>query len=122
MFTRTWIRYLDTNYEVSHLGEVRHIKTKYELTPAMHYKGELRVKIGKKNVRVHIMVCTCFKKKIPGCNIVNHLDGNKQNCHYTNVEFTTVSGNTRHAVQMGFIDMAKVRSHRKINQQIKNGE
>ena len=118
MFGRTWIRYLDTNYEVSHLGEVRHIKTKYELEQQAHYKGELRVRIGKKNVRVHIMVCTCFKRRIPGCTIVNHLDGNKQNPHYTNVEWTTVSGNTRHAVQMGFIDMERVRSCRKFKTKI----
>ena len=119
MFGRTWIRYLDTNYEVSHLGEVRHIKTKYELTPAMHYKGELRVNIHGKQKRVHVMVCTCFKKKKPGCTIVNHIDGNKQNCHYTNVEWTTVSGNTKHAVQMGFIDMDRVRSCRKINTRVR---
>lgn len=106
----TWIRYLNTNYEVNQLGEVRHIKRKVELEPAVHYKGELRIKIGKKNVRVHIMTCTCFKKKIPGHNIVNHVYPNKANCHYTNVEWSTVQKNTKHAVDHGLIDMARVRS------------
>lgn len=113
MFGRTWIRYLNTNYEVNQLGEVRHINTHYEPVQTPHYKKELRVRIGKKNVRVHIMVCTCFKKKIPGCPLVDHLDGNKQNPHYTNVNWVSHAENTRRAVKLGFIDMAKVRSFRK---------
>lgn len=112
---RYWVQYLNTSYEVNQLGEVRHIRTRRELTPSPHYKGELRVRLHSKWVRVHIMVCTCFKKKVPGHSIVNHIYPNKQNCHYTNVEWSTVAKNTKHAVEHGLIDMARVRSFRKLN-------
>jgi hypothetical protein len=115
MFGRTWIRYLDTNYEVNQLGEVRHIRTKREVAPQPHYKRELRVRIGKKNVRVHIMVCTCFKKKLLGCPLVDHLDGDKQNNHVNNLNWVSHAENTRRAVKMGFINMDRVRSFRKTN-------
>ena len=46
--------------------------------------------------RVHRLVALYFCKKEKGCNVVNHLDSNKQNNHYSNLEWTTVSGNTKH--------------------------
>lgn len=112
-----WVQYKKTNYEVSHLGEVRNATTKKELSQQLHYKGHLkvslRIKNKSKNFFVHRLVAICFLKRKRGCNIVNHKDGIKANNYYTNLEWTTLSGNTKHAVQMGFIDMVMVRGCRK---------
>jgi DNA-binding XRE family transcriptional regulator len=33
---------------------------------------------------------------------VNHIDSNRSNCHYTNLEWTTASENNLHAFKYGF--------------------
>lgn len=41
------------------------------------------------------------------CNVVNHLDGDKLNCDYRNLEWTTPLGNILHAVEHGLTKTAK---------------
>ena len=53
------------------------------------------------NVFIHRIVAYTFIKKPEDCNIVNHLDGKKNNNYYKNLEWTTPSGNTRHALKNG---------------------
>jgi len=36
--------------------------------------------------------------------LVNHIDGNKTNCHYTNLEWVSYSGNMKHAIKTGLRD------------------
>ena len=52
-------------------------------------------------VKVHRLVAESFVKKEKGCNVVNHLDGDKTNNKSENLEWTTVKGNVRHAWDMG---------------------
>lgn len=56
---------------------------------------------GHKKYRLARLVGKYFVPKPPGCDIINHLDGNKTNNHYSNLEWTTISGNTKHAFDMG---------------------
>lgn len=50
---------------------------------------------------IHRMVAYTFCKKDPDRNLVNHIDGNKQNNYYKNLEWVTPAENTRHAILHG---------------------
>lgn len=48
---------------------------------------------------IHRLVAITFLKKPVNCNVVNHLDSNKKNNSVENLEWTTVSGNTKHCYE-----------------------
>ena len=49
--------------------------------------------------QVHRLVALTFiPKPSPEFNVVNHIDRNRQNNYYKNLEWTTVRGNTQHAI------------------------
>ncbi len=54
-----------------------------------------------KHELVHRLVALHFIKKIKGKNIVNHIDGDKLNNHYTNLEWCTQKENMQHAISIG---------------------
>lgn len=81
------------------------------LTDASEY---YRVTINHKTIFVHRAVAMSFvpvpeELKRQGYSIetlvVNHLDGNKHNNHYTNLEWTTTKGNTEHASKNGLMPL-----------------
>jgi hypothetical protein len=49
---------------------------------------------------VHRLVAECFCERKEWMDIVNHIDWNKLNNHYTNLEWTTASGNMKHSVHV----------------------
>jgi len=52
----------------------------------------------RKNKFVHRLVAKTFLNNYSEELVVNHLDCDNINNHYTNLEMTTISGNTKHAV------------------------
>ena len=48
---------------------------------------------------VHRLVAMCFLDNPNNYPVVNHKDGNKQNNHYTNLEWCTVRYNNLHAIK-----------------------
>ena len=98
----------DTDYKIDEYGNIWSFHIYKEgklLKPKIDKDGYLKVSITiKKNktktVFVHRLVAENFvHNEYPDLNmIVNHLDGNKQNNFYKNLEWTTAKGNTRHAV------------------------
>ncbi len=56
---------------------------------------------GHQTYRLARLVGKYFVSKPPGCDIINHLDGDKTNNRCENLEWTTISGNTKHAFDMG---------------------
>lgn len=50
---------------------------------------------------VHRLVALAFIPQPEGCNVVNHLDSNRQNNNVENLEWTTVKGNTVHGYKYG---------------------
>ena len=114
-----WKQYKDTIYEIHKLGLVRNRKTGKILAEHIH-DGHLRVQMyinGKcKNRPIHILTAELWvSKPKEELNIVNHKNTIKIDPYHRNLEWTTVSGNTKHAVDNGLINMAYVSSFRKHN-------
>jgi len=92
-------------YEVTAYGCVRRSDTGREKKTTVSTNGYLVVALwyrGKGAVcYVHDLVTCAFigPKPIGGC--VNHIDGIKSNSALKNLEYTTVSGNTIHAMDTG---------------------
>lgn len=92
-----------SRYEISSFGNIKNKKTQKILKPREHSGGYLQVNIinnGKlKNYYVHRLVAKYF------CDIpediekkdINHIDGNKKNNFYKNLEFCTRSENIKHS-------------------------
>lgn len=93
----------EDDYEVSSFGNVRRkIKNLKHNTNGDGYSSVSLCKNGKcKSVLIHRLVAEAFLKKEDGKSIVNHMDCNKRNNHVLNLEWTTYSENSIHAVKNG---------------------
>lgn len=67
--------------------------------PSVHLYRENKAKVGK----LHILIAAAFIGPRPKGYVINHKDGNKRNCHPSNLEYITFKGNTQHAVRMGLV-------------------
>ncbi len=101
---------LDYRYVISNYGRVFSYKRCKELKFFLDKDGYKRIGITrylpdgrklKSPVSVHRMVAFTFVPNDYDLNTVNHKDGIKLNNKYTNLEWTTVKGNTQHAIQTG---------------------
>lgn len=102
-----WHRIEESNYEISNLGEVRNINTKQvrKLRPggtSDYLLVQIYIKNGKrKNYLVHRLVAKYFVSNPYNKEQVNHIDGNKLNNSYTNLEWVTPKENMEHALKSG---------------------
>lgn len=103
-------------YVISNYGRLFSFAKEKELKYFLDKDGYKRVGIiryidgerHKSPVPVHRMVAMTFIDKLyDHTNIVNHKDGNKQNNYYSNLEWTTVAGNTQHAIFTGLRNQHK---------------
>jgi len=109
----------DSNFLVSENGEVKRLNHIHIGTDGRKYirperiekqtllpNGYFRTRLGPIEKYIHRLVCETFvKNPDPNkFNVVNHLDGNKQNNHYTNLEWTDNAGNMKHASENGLIN------------------
>ena len=76
----------------------------------------LRVTLSKENkqkrLQVHRIVAKHFLDKVEGKNIINHIDGNPENNHYSNLEWCTHSENELHS----YNDLGKINKVRKLTE------
>lgn len=93
------------NYEASELGQIRHkqtlkplaiIQKKYPQT-SLYRDGRAH------SVFIHVLVAEAFLGPRPTGLQVNHIDGNKQNNHASNLEYVTASENMRHAYRHALV-------------------
>lgn len=86
-----------------------------ELSQTTHPEGYKRVKFPLgypgSHIKVHRLVAMAFHPNQNNLPQVNHLDGNKGNNHYLNLEWTDNSGNQRHAFDMGLQSDRKGEAH-----------
>lgn len=94
------------NYGVDEDGNVYSIKKNKKLTPKKNHDGYLRIQLWKNGkcefVSIHRLVAEEYVANPNNYPIVNHLDGDKQNNHYTNLEWCTQKDNIIHSWKNGF--------------------
>lgn len=79
----------------------------YKIKPRKAKNGYLRVYMrnDKTNKRVdryiHRLVATHYVENPHGKNVVNHIDSDRSNNHYKNLEWTTTKENLEHAMTHG---------------------
>ena len=82
-------------------GKVRKVREKL-LSTHLTEAGYLRIDIRGTKYLIHRLVAELFvDQESPEKDIVNHKDGDKQNCHYTNLEWVTQLENVIHAIENG---------------------
>jgi len=97
----------DGKYEVSNLGRVRTNGKRPGLLTLTKQKSGYRYAMiqlsnGKqKNCRVHRLVAEHFLPNPDNLPCINHIDGNKENNHVSNLEWCTYQDNMQHAVRTG---------------------
>lgn len=107
--TEVWIK-VNLNgryYEISNLGGVKNVKTQKILKKTSNGRGYYQLVVNNKNQRkvfyVHRIVATLFVPNPYNYKIINHINGNKSDNCFTNLEWTTSSENTKHAYKIGLI-------------------
>jgi hypothetical protein len=88
----------DEYYEVSNYGRIRHDGR--ILSGSIHDDGYIFVNIRGKQYAKHRVVAEAFISNPENKPFVNHIDGNKQNCMCSNLEWCTQSENVQHAHDM----------------------
>lgn len=97
-------------YMISNHGDVLNLNYKRSrrpglITPSTNQLGYVSFGLTKNKKRhyfyAHRLVAEHFISKQPGFDEVNHLDGDKTNNHYTNLEWCTRSQNVQHSYDNG---------------------
>lgn len=87
-------------YEVSKYSNKKPVDGFIKLNTSI-VRGYVKVCIGCKRVSVHRLILQSIHDIENKDLQVNHIDGNKQNNHYSNLEWCTSKENCQHAVKSG---------------------
>ena len=92
-------------YKIWNDGRILSLLTDQWVEQRVDSSGYLKVDLSKDGHkytrRVHILVATQFVPNPNNLPVVDHIDGNKQNPHYTNLEWVTQQENTIRAYKTG---------------------
>lgn len=93
------------NYSVSQIGQIKNNKTGKILSPSISPNGYLKVILRKNNISytrsIHRLVAEAFVSNSENKETVNHIDGNKLNNTYSNLEWLSYRKNMEHAITTG---------------------
>lgn len=94
------------NHQASLRGDIRHKRKKNILKPHVDKDGYYRMSLGRvNNVPVHRVVCMALYGMPSEENMqVNHIDADRTNNHFMNLEWVTPSENIEWGVRKGNID------------------
>lgn len=76
-----------------------------------YYNTTLRMKPKFLRIRIHQLVGLHFVDNPDNKPQLNHIDGNKLNNHYANLEWCTIAENIKHAVRIGLINFKGENHH-----------
>ena len=100
-------------YKIYSNGDIIGVRNK-KLSPDITKNGYEQVAIHGKRYKVHRLVAFMFCN--PPCNYkeltVNHIDGNKRNNNFTNLEWCTQLENNKHARENGLNNISESNSRR----------
>lgn len=92
-------------YVINEYGIIKNLKTNHILKSFISKSGYLKVHLWKenkeKNKYVHRLVAETFIEKLENNLVVNHIDGNKLNNYYLNLEWVTSGINNKKAYDIG---------------------
>lgn len=102
------------DYLINEFGYIFSIKSNKWIKTYRRMKY-IRVPLSSKNIpkhfSVHRLVAQCFIPNPENKPFINHIDGNPQNNHVSNLEWCTRSENIRHAFKLGLIKPRKGEDH-----------
>lgn len=87
------------NYEISNFGNFRNNKgrlLKCNINTRGYKYCNISIKGKVKKVKIHRLVAINFVNNFNNFETVNHIDGNKLNNHYLNLEWLTRKQNIQH--------------------------
>lgn len=82
-------------------GKFKEIKKTKELSQRINNRGYKTVRIEGKTKMVHRLVAESFVENVHNKKFVNHIDGNKLNNNYKNLEWVTAQENVQHCFKIG---------------------
>ena len=98
-----WLKIDNFDYYISNYGRVKNFKNKI-LKNVRDNTGYIVITLVKEHKKykkyIHRLVALHFIPNQYNYNEVNHIDGNKSNNHYLNLEWTNRSKNMRHSVDV----------------------
>jgi hypothetical protein len=89
------------SYMISSYARIKNHKGRISEGSKTHHSGYVSVSIYPKSYLLHRLVAHTFIVNPMNKEQVNHIDGNKQNNHLTNLEWVTNQENTQHAYDTG---------------------
>jgi hypothetical protein len=90
----------DETGQVNVYSNSKHAKGR-ELLQHINNNGYLSIKLNNKNYSIHSLVAKFILGERPKDLCVNHIDGNKLNNRPSNLEYVTISENTKHSIREG---------------------
>lgn len=98
-------QYLDTKYFISERGDVLNSKTGRLIKHQNNGNGYKKITLTHLGVQVqlyvHRLVADIYIPKVKDKNQVNHIDGDKSNNYFKNLEWVSNSENQMHAHKIG---------------------
>lgn len=122
------VRGYEDLYKINEYGVIKSIhhtkdgiKSERILKPCVAGKGYLSACLCKNGVSthkyIHRMVAECFVPNPYKLPVVNHIDGNKLNNFFENLEWVTYSDNNKHAYNSGLKDKGEKYYNAKLTEQ-----